>query len=163
MSERVFIALGSNVGDKGGNLDKALYLLSGSGRAKTVKASPRYLTRPWGGPEQEDYLNMALEIRTRLNPVWLLGLLKDIEKEMGREDAPPDHPRVIDLDIVFYGGLVADLEGVTLPHPRAHERLFVMAPVNDIAPDFVHPVSGEKVSSIFERLEKEYDGTVRKT
>lgn len=152
MEKRVFISIGSNLGDRVENCRRAVRLLVGSGKAEVVKESSLYETEPWGISEQGAFVNSVVEVRTALGPAELLGLLKGIEQEMGRAPAVKWGVRIIDLDIVFYGTDVVEVEGLVIPHPRMHERAFVLAPLAEIAPGFKHPVLGKDVSALLEGL-----------
>jgi 2-amino-4-hydroxy-6-hydroxymethyldihydropteridine diphosphokinase len=155
MEERIFIALGSNLGDREANIREAIRLAGEGGGLMVVKVSPLYESEPWGQEDQPRFVNAVMEARTGLKPHELLGYLKRIEAGMGREKAEKWGPRIIDLDIIFYGARVVKDEEIELPHPRAHERAFVMVPLSDIAPGLIDPLSGAPVSELAERLGKE--------
>ncbi len=138
MEEHIFLGLGSNLGDRAANLCIAKEKLSSQG--KIVSESPIYVTPPWGFEDQPDFLNQVIQVTTTLEPAPLLDFVKEIEEEMGREATFRYGPRLIDLDILFYGQRVIKEDNLQIPHPRLHERAFVLVPLNDIAPDFVHPV-----------------------
>lgn len=146
--ERVFISIGSNAGDRLANCRLAVGLLSETGLLRVVKRSSLYLTRPWGREGQREFVNCAVEVKTALRPEELLHLLNAIEKSMGRSPGPRWGQRVIDLDIIFYGAQVKDRRALKIPHPSAHQRAFVMLPLSEIAPEFMHPVLGKKLSDI---------------
>jgi 2-amino-4-hydroxy-6-hydroxymethyldihydropteridine diphosphokinase len=132
---KAVISLGSNIGDPEANLDLAVALLR---EATDVIAVSSYLqTKPVGGPEQPDYLNAVAIIESELPAKDLLALLNGIETAMGRTREIHWGPRVIDLDLIQYGGLLVHDEKLTLPHPRAHERRFVLAPWFEIEPEAI--------------------------
>ena len=132
---KAVISLGANIGDANANLDLAIGLLR---EATEVLAVSSYLqTKPVGGPEQPDYLNAVALVESELPAKDLLALLNGIETAMGRTREIHWGPRVIDLDLIQYGGLLVNDEKLTLPHPRAHERRFVLAPWFEIEPEAV--------------------------
>jgi 2-amino-4-hydroxy-6-hydroxymethyldihydropteridine diphosphokinase len=132
---KAVISLGANIGDPKANLDLAIGLLR---EATEVIAVSTYLqTKPVGGPEQPDYLNTVAIVESELPAKDLLAVLHGIETAMGRTREIHWGPRVIDLDLIQYGGLLINDEKLTLPHPRAHERRFVLAPWFEIEPDAV--------------------------
>lgn len=132
---KAVVSLGSNIGDPKANLDLAVALLR---EATDVIAVSGYLqTKPVGGPEQPDYLNAIAIVESELPAKDLLALLNGIETAMGRTREIHWGPRVIDLDLIQYGGLLVHDEKLTLPHPRAHERRFVLAPWFEIEPEAI--------------------------
>ena len=132
---KAVISLGANIGDANANLDLAIGLLR---EATEVLAVSSYLqTKPVGGPEQPDYLNAVAIVESELPAKDLLALLNGIETAMGRTREIHWGPRVIDLDLIQYGGLLVNDEKLTLPHPRAHQRRFVLAPWFEIEPEAV--------------------------
>ncbi|MDP2932385.1 MAG: 2-amino-4-hydroxy-6-hydroxymethyldihydropteridine diphosphokinase [Chloroflexota bacterium] len=154
----VYLGLGSNLGNRWDNLEKALALLSE--RLQVKQVSPVYETEPVGNVDQPRFLNMACEVLTRLEPVGLLTLFKGIESKLGRVSSRPNSPRPIDIDILFYGNRVMDDPKLVIPHPRLAERAFVLVPLADIAPDFVHPVIGKTVRELRDGL-KEKQGVFK--
>lgn len=133
----VYLALGSNLGDRLANLKQAIAALSPQ---MEVKAKSRvYETPPWGYTDQPAFLNQVLKGNTYLEPEPLLKHLKRLEVALGRVPSFQNGPRLIDIDILFYNELVRDTPPLILPHPRLQERGFVLMPLNDIAPDLVHP------------------------
>lgn len=133
-----YIGLGSNVGDRFANLFDALGLLINGSMLKTV--SSVYRTEPQGYEQQPDFLNCVVEAVTDMEPMDLLKDLKNIERLMGREATFRNGPRLIDLDILLFGDVVIDTSELIVPHPRLHERAFVLVPLCEIAPEIVHPV-----------------------
>lgn len=147
----IYLALGTNLGDRTCNLRRAIEALP---PAVTVLAvSPVYETPPWGVADQPPFLNMALEGETRLAPPDLLQFLKQLESNLGRVPAIRYGPRLIDMDILFYDELVLETPELTLPHPRLHERAFVLVPLADLAPALVHPVLGKPVSALLAEVD----------
>jgi 2-amino-4-hydroxy-6-hydroxymethyldihydropteridine diphosphokinase len=132
---KAVISLGANIGDPKANLDLAVGLLREA--ANLIAVSTYLQTRPIGGPEQPDYLNAVAIVESELPAKDLLALLNGIETAMGRTHEIHWGPRVIDLDLIQYGGLLVNDEKLTLPHPRAHERRFVLAPWFEIEPEAI--------------------------
>ncbi|MGI5901398.1 MAG: 2-amino-4-hydroxy-6-hydroxymethyldihydropteridine diphosphokinase [Desulfitobacteriia bacterium] len=143
----VFLGLGSNRGDKKNNLEQAIALLSKTEGLIVKKISSFYETEPWGGVEQDSFLNMVLEIETTLSPLELLKRCQEIEQKLGRVREKRWGPRTIDIDILTYGDLQLKSETLNLPHPYLEVREFVLAPLREIAPDFVLP-SGKKAKNV---------------
>ena len=146
----VFLGLGSNLGDRQNNLNLAIDFLKE--RIKIEKASPVYDTAPVGNTNQPRFLNMVLQVSTRLPANTLLFMVKGIEAKLGR--VPIDTPRPIDIDILFYDDQVINTPPqLIIPHPRLAERAFVLMPLADIAPDFIHPVSKKTVRQMLSEVE----------
>jgi len=142
----VYLALGSNVGNRAANLKAAIAALPPQ---MEVKAKSRvFETPPWGYADQEKFLNQVLKVQTYLQPEQLLKHLKRLEVTLGREATFQNGPRLIDIDILFYDELVFESPTVTIPHPRLHERGFVLMPLMDIAPDLVHPVKKQTIQQL---------------
>jgi 2-amino-4-hydroxy-6-hydroxymethyldihydropteridine diphosphokinase len=150
-TEPIFIALGTNLGDRAGNLQTAKDALAP--RVIVVRESSIYITPPWGYTDQSDFYNQVIEVRTSLAPVPLLRYLKAIEKQMGRVTLFRNGPRVIDLDILFYGERIVDVGDLQIPHPRLAGRAFVLVPLAELAPDLVHPVSQAPVNQMLEDVD----------
>ncbi len=146
MEHIVYLALGSNLGSRLSNLRNAISNLTPQMEVK--KKSPVYETPPWGFKDQSAFLNQVVMAETYLEPEALLGHLKRLETALGREPSFQNGPRVIDMDILFYDDAVIDSPPLVIPHPRLHQRAFVLVPLNDIAPDLVHPVLGKPVSEL---------------
>ena len=137
------IALGSNLGDKAANIDKAIGLLTELGDVKLVDRSRNYATEPWGKTDQDWFINAAIAVTTKLAPKDLLARCKEIERRMGRVPTEKWGPRIIDLDLLVYGNVVMDDPVLVLPHPHIGARAFVLAPLMDIAPDRI--IAGKSV------------------
>ena len=146
---KAVIALGANIGNPKENLDIAVALLKEA--TELISVSTYHSTAPVGGPEQPDYLNAVCIIESDLSAAALLSLLHGIEKTLGRERLEHWGPRTIDLDLIQYGSILSKSEELFLPHPRAHERRFVLAPWLEIEPDAVLITHG-RVSQILEQL-----------
>lgn len=146
---KAIVALGSNLGDPKENLDLAVALLKEATELKAI--SSYYSTAPVGGPEQPDYLNAVCLIESELPAMELLSLLQGIEKSLGRERIEHWGPRTIDLDLIQYGGLLSKSNELQLPHPRAHERRFVLEPWFEIEPDAILLTHGS-VKELLEQL-----------
>ena len=145
-----FVGLGSNLGDRAANLSSAIDLLREA--ADVIAVSSAYETEPVGFADQPWFLNAAAEVAWHESPASLLTLLQAIEQRMGKATPFKDGPRVIDLDLLLLGDDVVDLPGLQLPHPRMHERRFVLAPLADIAPAAIHPDRGRTIASLLAAL-----------
>ena len=146
----VYLSLGSNLEDRRTHLDQALDFLAE--RIKIEKKSPIYDTAPVGAASQPRFLNMAVQISTRLPAATLLFMAKGIEAKLGR--VPIDSPRPIDIDILFYGDQVINTPPqLVVPHPRLSERAFVLLPLADIAPDLVHPITKKTVKQLRDEVQ----------
>jgi 2-amino-4-hydroxy-6-hydroxymethyldihydropteridine diphosphokinase len=156
MSGLAAIALGSNLnsefGDREANLEEAVQRIGGLGEVRAV--SSFYDTKPVGFLEQPRFLNGALVLETELEPVELMRELLGVERAMGREreGAIAKGPRVIDLDLLLYGDVVMSTEELTLPHPEMQARRFVLEPLAEITPEWIHPVLGVTVGTMLKRL-----------
>jgi len=151
MAEPIYLALGTNLGDREANLQAAKDWFSPD--ISIVHESPIYITPPWGYADQPEFLNQVVEVETALEPLPLLRFLKEIEAEMGREATFRNGPRLIDLDILFYGQRIIEAEDLRIPHPSLPERAFVLVPLNDIAPNFIHPVLQESVHTLLSNVD----------
>ena len=147
----IYIGIGANLGDRYASLTKSIEMLSGV--VKIEKISAVYETEPEGFAGQPDFLNCAVEISTGLRPLDLLRELKKIEAVMGRKPTFRNGPRIIDLDLLLYDDEVVYLPELRVPHPRLHQRGFVLAPLNGIAPDYIHPVLHKTINQLYRELE----------
>ena len=148
----VYLALGSNI-DKEKNLKRCIDILQK--KFKVLKVSSVYVTSPVGYKSQPNFYNRAIEIETDLPPKKLFGKLMKIEKQLKRVRKKKNHPRTIDIDILFYGDKILKLKNLIIPHPRLHKRSFVLVPLNEIAPKFKHPVLKKTISELLKRLKGE--------
>jgi 2-amino-4-hydroxy-6-hydroxymethyldihydropteridine diphosphokinase len=145
---RVYISAGSNLGDRKANIEFGLRLLAKAGNVS--KISSYFETEPVGFLEQPWFLNIALELETRLTPRKLLSLCKEIEVSSGRVRAFPNAPRTLDLDILLCGDIVINKKDLIIPHPRLSERRFVLQPLAQIASDIRHPLLKKSIGSLLE-------------
>lgn len=151
----VYLALGTNLGDREKNLSEALERLAAF--VRITRASSIYETEPVGVREQPWFLNQVIAGTTTLSPVDLLRQVKKIEIEMGRTEGIRFGPRPIDIDILFYDRLIELSPVLTIPHPRLHERAFVLTPLAEIAPDLVHPRLRRRIRDLLAGLDSPDD------
>ena len=145
----VYIGIGSNLGDREGNIEKALTLLKEHKDIQVLAVSAFIETDPEGGSPQGKFLNGAVQLDTDLMPLDLLSQLKIIERRLGRGKSEPNSPRPMDLDILFYDDVViVEGKNLTIPHPRLTERMFVLQPLLEIAPDLVHPRLNQSIKEL---------------
>ena len=147
----IFIALGSNLGDKDKNLKDALALLQEKG-VKIVSVSDFITTEPYGVTDQPDFLNAVAEVQTEKTPVELLCVLMQVEQELGRKRLRRWGERNIDLDLLLYDDQIIDLPELKVPHPDMQNRDFVLRPLIQIAPDAVHPVLQKTMAQLWREL-----------
>jgi 2-amino-4-hydroxy-6-hydroxymethyldihydropteridine diphosphokinase len=150
-SARVFLGLGTNLGDRAANLGAVCAAMTG--QVRLVRTSRIYQTPPWGYIDQPAFLNQVIEVETSLSPVELLTLLKQLETRLGRVPTFLYGPRLIDIDILLYDQQVLILPQLTIPHPRLEERAFMLVPLAEIAPTVVHPTSGFTIQEILARID----------
>jgi len=149
---RVFIGLGSNLGNRERNLNAALAALREEGLIRPVRVSRFLATSPVGGPPQPDFLNAVAEAETDLPPEQVVQALLAVESRLGRVRTERWGPRIIDLDLLLYDQIILDRPDCVIPHPRMHERRFVLEPLCEIAPDAMHPVFSVAIRELLRRL-----------
>ena len=150
MLSEAYLALGSNVGDRWANIVGAIEGLRGV--AVELTSSAIYETVPQGFEDQPHFLNAACRLWTRLDPFQLLARAQALERLAGRRRAFVNGPRTLDIDVLAFGRMVVEATHLSLPHPKMVERAFVLVPLAEIAPELLHPVLGEPVHSLLERL-----------
>jgi len=151
MNHFIYLALGTNLGDRLANLRAAIDAFPPS--IVHCQLSHIYETPPWGYTDQPAFLNMVVKCETDLDAAPLLKRLKQIEVEVGRVESFHWGPRLIDMDILFYDDLILESKTLTIPHPRLHERAFVLVPLADIAPDHVHPLLHKNVRQMLDECD----------
>jgi 2-amino-4-hydroxy-6-hydroxymethyldihydropteridine diphosphokinase len=151
---KVFIGIGSNVGDKLQNIENAIKLINKNTDCEVVKCSSIYESKPFGNVKQDNYYNRVVRINTNLEPIDLFKLLKNIENEIGRTKTERWGPREIDLDILLYDNLVYSDDTLKIPHIGIQERDFVIVPLTEIEPEITHPVLKKKISKLIINADK---------
>jgi 2-amino-4-hydroxy-6-hydroxymethyldihydropteridine diphosphokinase len=147
----VTLALGTNLGDRPGNLRAAITALAPT--VTVLMQSFIYETLPWGVTDQPSFLNMVISGETRQKPQELLKNLKELETQLGRVPSIHYGPRKIDIDILFYDNLIFESPELTLPHPRLHERAFVLVPLADLMPEQIHPLLGKTIRQLLAEMD----------
>ncbi|MBF0252364.1 MAG: 2-amino-4-hydroxy-6-hydroxymethyldihydropteridine diphosphokinase [Candidatus Omnitrophica bacterium] len=147
----IYLGLGSNIGDKQANCSEAIQRIESINGIKLLRKSSFYITKPVGGPKQDDYLNGVLEIQINDEDInfQLLEKFKEIERCMGRSDGERNSPRIIDIDILLADDLVINEEDMQIPHPRMHERYFVLKGLKELAPGAVHPIFKKTIQELY--------------
>jgi 2-amino-4-hydroxy-6-hydroxymethyldihydropteridine diphosphokinase len=145
----VYLLIGGNLGNRVENLDKAVLLLN-QRAGKVTEKSGIYQTAPWGLAEQAPFLNQALMLQTDSDAGKLLDTILGIELEMGRTRKEKNGPRIIDIDIMFYGNEMIDHPNLKVPHPHMQERRFALVPLNDLCPEFIHPVLHKTIKRLLD-------------
>jgi len=148
----IYLALGSNIGNREDHLKEAIKKLTGEAIIKVTNISDLYETEPKYYQNQTEFYNIAVEGQTNLTCTELLSACKKVESEMGRDFGQfRNGPRIIDIDIIFFGQMVFTTDTLTIPHPRMDERRFVLQPMLDLAPDFVHPLKNKSIAALYEK------------
>jgi 2-amino-4-hydroxy-6-hydroxymethyldihydropteridine diphosphokinase len=148
MAATAYLGVGSNQGNRHAHCAEAIARIAASGHTRIIDQSSWYLTEPWGYHDQDEFINLVLKVETGLAPLELLRFLKELEEKLGRQKTVPFGPRTIDLDILFYGDRVIQSPELTIPHTRVCERGFVLVPLEEIAPQLVHPVHNRTISRL---------------
>lgn len=157
MRKKVYIGLGTNLGDKESNLSHA-YKEIENRVGKIVRRSSHYKTEPWGFETENEFINSVILIETDLSPTALLDQLQQIEKYLGRKKKTTDHyeSRIIDLDILDYMGQIIDFDELQLPHPEMQKRDFVLVPLAELDPEWRHPILNKTARELSEVLSVEF-------
>ncbi|MBR9647539.1 2-amino-4-hydroxy-6-hydroxymethyldihydropteridine diphosphokinase [Clostridium tyrobutyricum] len=150
----VYVSLGSNMGNKQENISKSITMIDNSKYCKVIDISSNYETKPVGYLDQDNFLNCAIYVRTILTPEQLIKFFMNIEKILKRKRIIKWGPRTIDLDILLYDNIISDSREITIPHPRMHERMFVLKPLSEIAPYVLHPILKKRIFEIENELSK---------
>ncbi len=146
----IFLGIGSNVGNRKKHIESAVNYLEE--KISGLQLSKLYETKPWGYKNQDDFLNAVIKGKTSLSSLKLFQFVKTIEKKVGRIKRFKWGPREIDIDILFYDNLIYKDKNLEIPHPRLHEREFVLSPLMDLDPDLVHPVFKKTIRHIRSRV-----------
>lgn len=145
-SERIYLSLGTNLGMREQNLEAVRKELPPA--VRILESSPVYQTEPWGYLDQPDFLNQVLVVETALSPGELLEYTKGLERKIGRKPSFRFGPRIVDIDILFYGDRIIDEENLVIPHPRLKDRAFVLIPLADLDPDLIYPGTNSSISDL---------------
>ena len=143
-----YLGLGSNVGDREGQLRNAISRIAALGTCRLLRVSPVYETEPREYADQDDFLNCVCEIETALAPRALLDAVKSVEREMGRTPSERSRPRIIDIDILLFGSVEISEKSLVIPHPQLAKRRFVLVPLCELAPELRHPVLGGTINDL---------------
>lgn len=149
----VYLGLGSNIGNKEENLQLSSQLLQSQENINVLRESERITTKAWGIENQPDFLNSVLEIETSYSPIGLLIICLKIETIMGRKRSIKWGPRLIDIDILLYGDEIVSEENLEIPHKYLHERSFVLKSLNELIPEYEHPVLKKTISHLYKELQ----------
>lgn len=154
MSTAAYVGVGSNLGDRQETIQQAKQKLSNIKNIHFIRSAVIYETDPVGGPKQGSFLNTVWEIETELSAQELMAVLLKIESSLGRQRTEKNGPRTIDLDLLLYGDEVIHETELTVPHPRLHERWFVLKPLWDLRADYVHPIFKKSICELLDKVKK---------
>lgn len=154
--KKVYLGIGSNLGDKEAYMENAVSRLKADKKIRAVRTSDWIVTKPYGGIEQDDFLNGAISLQTLYSPSELLHLLQSVEKEAGRERKIHWGPRTLDLDILFYEDFISDEADLMVPHPDMQNREFVLRPLDQLCPYYQHPLLHKTVRQMLKELEEKH-------
>lgn len=161
--KRVYLGLGSNIGDKSLYLQKAREMIADLPQTGILQVSSLYLTKAWGNTCQDDFINQVIAIRTSLKPLDLLQRLQEIEINMGRQRVEKWGARTIDIDILLYGDVVIHMEELIVPHPFMKQRLFVLVPLEEINGDVTFPDDGTHIQEVLGKaLDREGNNIIQR-
>ncbi|MFO7851256.1 MAG: 2-amino-4-hydroxy-6-hydroxymethyldihydropteridine diphosphokinase [Bacteroidota bacterium] len=150
---KVYLGLGSNIGERYENLAEARKRLTGLS-FEILSVSPVYISEPWGFKSNNDFYNQVIEVKTDVDPYDLLDIIQETENKMGRERRIKGYSdRIIDIDILFYDNKIISSKPLIIPHPLLHKRMFVLQPMADIAPEFIHPVFNKTIEELMQECE----------
>ena len=152
--KKAYLGIGSNLGDKKAYIEEAVEKISRNTKIRKVRVSDLITTEPYGGVEQDEFLNGAIEIETLYTPLELLHFLQKLEKEAKRERKVHWGPRTLDLDVLFYEGFVSDESELIVPHPDMQNREFVLQPLSQLCPYLLHPLFGKSVRQMLTELQE---------
>jgi 2-amino-4-hydroxy-6-hydroxymethyldihydropteridine diphosphokinase len=153
MSSTAVLLTGSNIGNRTLYLEQAINAIAEKA-GKIIATSHIYESAAWGKTDQQDFLNQAIVIETGLSPQALLSTIQEIENEAGRKRTETWGARTLDIDILFYDNLIVDSENLTIPHPYIQERLFTLAPLNEILPELMHPALNKSMAELYAACDK---------
>ena len=150
---RIFLSLGTNIGDRVSNLDKAISLINMEEKINIISQSKKYETSPMENQNQDNFLNQVIQLDTDTDPFKLLKIIKRIEINLGRiKNNERYMPRIIDIDILTYNDLVINTQSLFIPHPKIKLRKFILKPWSDIAPDYILPNSKSSIKELLDRV-----------
>jgi len=153
----IYLSLGSNIGDRKKTIITAIEMLDTNLCSHNIYVSKLYLTAPYGLTQQRDFVNCSLKLDTTISARELLNRIQDIERKLGRERLVKWGERTIDIDILFFGDKIIQEPDLIIPHPEIQKRSFVLKPLSELCPDFVHPLLGKTIRKLWESIADESD------